>query len=128
MVVAGMLGFFEMSSGKKAKKVPMETIKNSLNNLINNTRTFITTQFLTDYWLTDTNHSFINNFKTLYLSKHTRDDDNIKLKIYHIFLDYCDLLNNFCYNNKFNTKYVWIFFVIYKKQLYIKNKLIKNDN
>lgn len=94
MVVAGMLGFFEMSSGKKAKKVPMETIKNSLNNLINNTRTFITTQFLTDYWLTDTNHSFINNFKTLYLSKHTRDDDNIKLKIYHIFLDYCDLLNN----------------------------------
>jgi len=92
MVVAGMLGFIELSGGKKAQKVPLETIKNSLNDLITNSTKFVTTQSLTDYTLADKNHAYINNFRTLYISKHTRDDDKAELKIYHIFLDYCDLL------------------------------------
>lgn len=94
MVVAGMLGFVEMSSGKKAQKVAPETIKNSINDLINRNTAFVTTQSLTDYILSDVKHNYINDFKTIYLSKHMRDDDNAELKIYHIFLDYCDLLKN----------------------------------
>ena len=92
MVVAGMLGFVE--TDLKGNKVSSETIKDALNDLINNNTTFVTTQSLNDYILTDSNHPFISNFKTLYLSKHTRDDDKAELKIYHIFLDYCDLLKN----------------------------------
>ena len=94
-IVAGMIGFVEIDiSTSKKGRVPLGDIKDSLNKLIAANKAIKTTQQLTDHFITDTNHSFIEDFKHMYLSKHTRDDDGAELKIYHLFLDYYDILQN----------------------------------
>lgn len=95
IVVAGMLGFVEIDFTKtKDGRVTLDKIKNSLNILIDEHKDIVTTQPLMDYGIFDEKHSFINDFKNLYLSKHTRDEDSAEIKIYHLFLDYYDILKN----------------------------------
>jgi len=94
-VLAGMIGFVEIDfSISKEGRVPLENIKDSINTLISSHKKIKTTQLLTSHSIIDTNHSFIEDFKYIYLSKHTRDDDGAELKIYHLFLDYYDILQN----------------------------------
>ncbi len=91
-VIAGMIGFVEIESPKG--RVPLENIKDSINNLISLDKEITTTQPLKEYNIIDSKHSFITNFKHMYLSKHTRIDDGEELKIYHLFLDYYEILQN----------------------------------
>lgn len=93
-VLAGMIGFVEMNLNIRGSRVALHNIKDSINSLISTNVHISTTQPLTDYFLTDETHNYINDFKTMYLSKHTRKDDNAELKIFHVFLDYYDLLKN----------------------------------
>lgn len=94
-VVAGMVGFVEIDlDHSRNGRVTLDEIKNSLNTLIGAHTMITTTQPLTDHKIFDNNHSFIDDFKYMYLSKHTRDDDKAELKIFHLFLDYYDILQN----------------------------------
>jgi len=94
-ILAGMIGFVEIdfTTSKKAR-VPLEDIKDSINTLMSRHKKIKTNQILTSHSIIDVNHSFIEDFKHMYLSKHTRDDDGAELKIYHLFLDYYDILQN----------------------------------
>jgi len=90
-----MIGFIEIDLQASPKsRVPLENIKDSINNLIKINKAINTTQHLTEYIIIDLKHSFIKDFKHMYLSKHTRSDDGAELKIYHIFLDYYEILQN----------------------------------
>lgn len=94
-IVAGMIGFVEIDFTKTPKgRVAIDEIKDSVNSLIN-THTKITTTQLLSPFLLDAD-SLINDdyCKYIYLSKHSRDDDNEELKIYHVMLDYYDTLVN----------------------------------
>ena len=92
VTVAGMIAFVEIE--KENARVDLEEIKDALNLLIKNNNLIATTQTLSKYNLIDESHSFLKDFKYIYLSKHTREDDKAELKIYHLFLDYYNILNN----------------------------------
>lgn len=94
VTVAGMIGFVEVDKITPKNKVSLDKIKDSLNEKIATNKNVVTTQKLSDFCVIDLNHSFIQDFKYLYLSKHTRDDDGVELQIFHIFLDYYDILKN----------------------------------
>lgn len=100
-VLAGMIGFVEVEMKKsksgqmvesKNARVPLIKIKDDINHLIKSQKTFVTTQCLTPYSISDINYACVQNFGHLYLSKHTRDDDKAELKIYHLFFDYYSIL------------------------------------
>lgn len=95
-VVAGMIGFIELdlTAKRTPKRLGIVEIKKAINALIQNTASIKTTQYLQDYKINDTSNLNINNFNYLYLSKHLRDDDAQELSIYHLFLDYYDILGN----------------------------------
>ncbi|OUD34779.1 hypothetical protein [Flavobacterium sp. FPG59] len=92
-IVAGMIGFVEIESLKIKSRENLDLIKDSLNNHISST-TITTTQLLTKFKLDDESYSRVDRFKYIYKSKHTRDTDHQELSIYHIFLDYYDILLN----------------------------------
>ncbi len=90
--VAGMVGFVEIESLNPALRIDLEKIKDALNILISSSTDVTTTQSLTTHKLVDNRYPFVNEFKSVYLSKHTRDTDNEEILIYHIFLDYYDIM------------------------------------
>lgn len=94
-IVAGMIGFVEIDLSKSNKgRVSLNQIKDNINTLISSTSEISTTQYLSPYILES--DPLINSqyCKYVYLSKHSRDDDNQELKIYHILLDYYDTVVN----------------------------------
>jgi hypothetical protein len=94
-VVAGMVGFVEIDFVKSKKgRVELSVIKDSINKLIESYKPITTSQKLLDYELIDGIHHVINGYKFSYFSKHMRNDDNRELTIYHLFLDYYDILLN----------------------------------
>jgi hypothetical protein len=94
-IVAGMIGFVEIDLSKsKSGRIELDKIKDELNSLITDYPAIKTIQMLTDFKLNDETYSLIDSFKYVYLSKHTRNTDSQELTIYHIFLDYYDILLN----------------------------------
>ncbi len=93
-IVAGMIGFIEIDLSKSKKgRVAIDVIKDSLNSLIE-VSTIDTSQILTNYKVFDNDYMVVDSFEYVYLSKHIRVDDKQELKIYHVFLDYYDILLN----------------------------------
>lgn len=92
-VVAGMVAFVEIDQTKSTKgRVEIPIIKDSINKRIDSHKSINTLHNLQDFKLNDGIHNLIDGFKFSYLSKHIRDDDKEELTIYHLFLDYYDLL------------------------------------
>lgn len=92
--VAGMLGFVEIESSREGSRIELDKIKDALNNLIAKSTDIVTIQPLIKVELKEEKYPAVNTFKTIYLSKHTRDTDNEELLIYHVFLDYYDILTS----------------------------------
>lgn len=90
--VAGMLGFVEIDSLRAASRIDAGKIKDALNSLIAKTTDILTIQPLISIELEDKRHPQVSSFKSVYLSKHTRDTDKEELLIYHVFLDYYNIL------------------------------------
>lgn len=93
--VAGMIGFVEIDFSKSPKgRVNLSQIKDSINKLIDSHSSITTSQNLLDYKLFDGVYHVINGFDFSYYSKHIRSTDDRELTIYHLFLDYYDILLN----------------------------------
>ena len=92
--VAGMLGFIEIESSRMGSRIEADKIKDALNSLIAKSAEILTVQPLIAIELKDAKYPEISSFKSVYLSKHTRDTDREELLIYHIFLDYYDILTS----------------------------------
>jgi hypothetical protein len=94
-VVAGMIGFVEFDSNKKKpKRLDLGDIVNDLNALIQTKAKIITTQILKSHMISEVNHACVRDFKHLYISRHKRAGDNNEMSIYHVILDYYDLLSS----------------------------------
>lgn len=89
--IAGMVAFVEVDQNKFPKgKVPIEGIIDSINNKIKNNKAVVTTQLLNKHKVSVE----YEDFQTTYISKHMRQKDGIEMIIYHVILDYYDLLKN----------------------------------
>lgn len=91
-IVAGMIGFVEIEN--MSGRVALDQIKDGVNELIGTSTDINTTQTLMPLIIEKNSLLEEEHCKYLYLSKHTRDDDKKELKIYHVFLDYYDVLLN----------------------------------
>jgi hypothetical protein len=93
-VVAGMIGFVEIDLTPPKGQIDPDEIKDSLNKKIAGYGKIETTQKLIEYDIPGTGIPPRESFKYMYHSKHIRDDDMQELSIYHLFLDYYNILLN----------------------------------
>ncbi|HMU47547.1 MAG TPA: hypothetical protein PKC72_14330 [Chitinophagaceae bacterium] len=95
IVAAGMLGFVETDLTKNPKgKTSINNIQAGLNKKLDSHGTISTSQKLATIILADDTYPEIEKFKFSYLSHHKRQRDNTTLRIYHLLLDYYDILQN----------------------------------
>lgn len=93
MNVAGMLAFVETDlENNPGGCMPVAQVSAELKKRIDSYPDLWTTEKFSSFRLSHQKYREISSFKSSFLSKHVRNEDNREISIYHLLLDYYDIL------------------------------------